>query len=239
MTGTGQKLEDIGARRFELLVSAVKDYAIYLLDREGYVASWNAGAERFKGYTADEIIGQHFSRFYTEEDRATGLPARALATAASEGAFEAEGWRVRKDGTRFWTSVVIDPVFGDDGELIGYAKVTRDITDKRAAERALRASEERFRLLVQGVQDYAIYMLDTTGHVTNWNAGAAAIKGYTEDEIVGQHFSRFYTEEDRQAGEPERALRVATEEGKYEVEAWRVRKDGRRFRAERPDRPDP
>jgi PAS domain S-box-containing protein len=220
-----------GDRRFELLVNAVKDYAIYLLDRDGNVASWNAGAARFKGYTAQEIIGQHFSRFYTEEDRAIGLPARALKTAAECGTFEAEGWRVRKDGTRFWTSVVIDPVIDDDGNLLGFAKVTRDITDKREAQKKLIASEQRFRLLVQGVKDYAIYMLDQDGYVTNWNPGAQAIKGYSADEIIGQHFSNFYTEEDRQAGEPERALRTAREAGKYEVEAWRVRKDGTRFRA--------
>jgi PAS domain S-box-containing protein len=220
-----------GDRRFELLVNAVKDYAIYLLDRDGHVASWNAGAERFKGYRAAEIIGQHFSRFYTEEDRASGLPERALKTAAEAGTFEAEGWRVRKDGTRFWTSAVIDPVIDESGALVGFAKVTRDITDQREAQRALLASERRFRLLVQSVRDYAIYMLDTQGNVTNWNPGAQAIKGYTADEIVGQHFSRFYTEEDRQAGEPERALATARDAGKYEVEAWRQRKDGTRFRA--------
>jgi PAS domain S-box-containing protein len=220
-----------GDSRFELLVNAINDYAIYLLDRDGNVASWNAGAQRFKGYTADEIIGQHFSRFYTEEDRASGLPRRALDTAAAHGKFEAEGWRVRKDGTKFWTSVVIDPVIDVSGDLIGFAKVTRDITDKRAADRALLESEQRFRLLVQSVKDYAIYMLDPQGIVTNWNMGAQAIKGYSADEIVGRHFSNFYTEEDRQAGEPERALRVATDTGKYDVEAWRVRKDGSRFRA--------
>jgi PAS domain S-box-containing protein len=220
-----------GDGRFELLVNAIKDYAIYLLDREGYVATWNAGAARFKGYTADEIIGQHFSRFYTEEDRANGLPQRALDIAAAEGTFEAEGWRVRKDGTRFWTSVVIDPVLDGEGNLIGFAKVTRDVTDKRAAERALLESEQRFRLLVQGVKDYAIYLLDPDGYVTNWNPGAQSIKGYAADEIIGKHFSNFYTEEDRQGGEPERALKAAREAGKYEVEAWRVRKDGSRFRA--------
>jgi PAS domain S-box-containing protein len=220
-----------GDRRFELLVNAVKDYAIYLLDRDGYIASWNAGAERFKGYTADEIIGEHFSLFYTDEDRQVGAPERALALSAERGTFEAEGWRVRKDGTRFWTSVVIDPVVDETGTLIGFAKVTRDITDKRDAQRALVESEQRFRLLVESVKDYAIYMLDPSGIVSNWNPGAEAIKGYSAAEIVGQHFSRFYTEEDRQAGEPERALRVAAEEGKYEVESWRVRKDGTRFRA--------
>ena len=179
------RVTDFGDRRFELLVDAVTDYAIYLLDRRGHVASWNRGAQRFKGYTPDEIIGQHFSVFYTPEDRATGLPQRALRIAAEEGKFEQEGWRVRKDGTRFWTSVVIDPVRDPSGELIGYAKVTRDITDKLEAAKKLRESEQRFRLLIQGVRDYAIYMLDPGGHVTNWNAGAALIKGYSEEEISG------------------------------------------------------
>ena len=225
------KLDYHGDHRFELLVDAITDYAVYLLDEDGYVASWNRGAQRFKGYTPQEIIGQHFSVFYTPEDLATGLPARALKTAAEEGRFEQEGWRVRKDGTRFWTSVVIDPVRDESGVLIGYAKVTRDITDKLEAERRLRESEQRFRLLVQGVHDYAIYLLDPDGHVTNWNAGAALIKGYNADEIIGHHFSRFYTPEDRAAGEPARALATALREGKYENEAWRVRKDGTHFRA--------
>ena len=220
-----------GADRFERLVNSIRDYAIYLLDRDGYVVSWNAGAERFKGYSADEIIGQHFSRFYTDEDRAAGLPARALRIAAEEGVFEAEGWRRRKDGTCFWTSAVIDPVRDEHGTLIGFAKVTRDITDKRAAQRALLESEQRFRLLVQGVKDYAIHMLDPGGFVTDWNRGAQTITGYCAEEIVGAHVSTFYTEEDRQSDEPARALHVAIEQGKYEAEAWRVRKDGERFRA--------
>jgi len=215
--------------RFQILIDAVKDYAIYLLDAEGHVATWNTGAQRFKGYTADEIVGRHFSVFYTEEDRAVGLPARALRTAAAEGRFEAEGWRLRKDGARFWSHVVIDPVIGEGGRVIGYAKVTRDITDQRVVDEALVASEQRFRLLVQGVRDYAIYMLDREGNVTNWNSGAQAIKGYTAEEIVGQHFSRFYTDEDRAAGAPAKALATAIAEGRFEGEAERVRKSGERF----------
>ena len=215
--------------RLQLLLDAVKDYAIYLLDRNGNVSSWNTGAERFKGYTAAEIIGQHFSRFYTDRDRAAGVPERAFRLASEEGTFEAEGWRVRKDGTHFWTSVVIDPVRDTDGSVIGFAKVTRDISHRREAEAKLRESEQRFRMLVQGVRDYAIYMLTPDGIVSNWNAGAEAIKGYTEQEIVGQHFSRFYTEADRAAGEPVRALAIAVRDGKYENEALRVRKDGTLF----------
>ena len=218
-----------GTQRFRLLVDAIKDYAIYLLDPQGRVSSWNTGAQQLKGYEADEIIGRSFSTFYTPEDIESGLPDRALATARNEGKFEAQGWRVRKDGTRFWTSVHIEPVIGPDGGLIGYAKVTRDLSKALHSEQALFASEERFRLLVQGVRDYAIYMLDPVGRVTNWNAGAQLIKGYAAHEILGQHFSRFYTAEDRQRGEPARALQVALTEKKYENEAWRVKKDGSRF----------
>jgi PAS domain S-box-containing protein len=224
-----RRLTDLAqADRFQLLVSAVKDYAIYLLDSEGRVATWNIGAQLFKGYTADEIVGRHFSTFYTDEDRAAGLPERALHTAATNGRFESEGWRVRKDGTRFWTHVVIDPVI-EDGEVIGYAKITRDVSEQRAADRALYESEQRFRLLVQGVKDYAIYMLDPEGNITNWNAGAEAIKGYAADEIIGRHFSLFYTPEEREAGARARALATALREGKFSGEAQRVRKNGERF----------
>jgi PAS domain S-box-containing protein len=220
------------AERFQLLIAAVRDYAIYLLDDQGHIATWNPGAERFKGYKADEIIGQHFSVFYTPEERAAGFPARALHTAATEGRFEAEGWRVRKNGTRFWTHVVIDPVIGEDGALVGFAKITRDISEKREAEQALRQAEQHFRLLVQGVRDYAIYMLEPSGRISSWNSGAEAIKGYRADEVIGQHFSLFYTEEDREAGAPARALATALREGKFEGEAQRVKKGGERFWAQ-------
>jgi PAS domain S-box-containing protein len=216
-------------QRFQLLINAVTDYAIYMLEPDGTIASWNPGARRFKGYEAGEIIGQHYSRFFTDEDRAAGVPGRALATAAAEGRYEAEGIRVRKDGSQFWANAVIDPIRGEDGTLLGFAKITRDVTARREADQALIAAERNFRLLVQGVRDYAIYMLDPQGRVSNWNTGAEAIKGYRAEEVVGRHFSLFYTDEDRAAGEPGRALRTAFETGKYEKEAWRVRKDGTRF----------
>ncbi|WP_426210774.1 PAS domain S-box protein [Massilia sp. TWP1-3-3] len=215
--------------RFQQLVASVTDYAIYMLSPEGVINTWNAGAQRFKGYTPEEIIGQHFSRFYTPDDLATNLPARALATARNEGRFEDEGWRVRKDGTRFWASVVIDPVRAQDGELIGFAKVTRDITERKRASEALHASEERFRLLVQGVTDYAIYMLSPKGEITNWNAGARRIKGFDDNEVIGSHFSRFYTPEDRAHGLPMIALATAVKDGRFESEGWRMRKSGERF----------
>ncbi|GAB3423456.1 PAS domain S-box protein [Massilia agilis] len=216
-------------QRFQYLIAGINDYAIYMIDPNGYITSWNAGAQRFKGYTEHEIIGQHFSRFYTPEDQASGLPVRALGIALAEGKYESEGWRVRKDGTRFWAHVVVDPIYNEDGKLLGYAKVTRDVTERKHAEDALRESEQRFRLLVQGVSDYAIFMLSPEGIVTNWNVGAQRIKGYSEEEIVGSHFSRFYTEDDRKAGQPELALQAARQAGRFEREGWRVRKDGSRF----------
>ncbi|WP_276121923.1 hybrid sensor histidine kinase/response regulator [Pararhizobium qamdonense] len=215
--------------RYRLLVDAITDYAIYMLDPEGHVSSWNSGANRFKGYTEAEILGEHFSRFYTPEDREAGIPQRALSTAENEGRFEAEGWRVRKDGERFWAHVVIDAIRDPGGKLIGFAKITRDLSERKIAKEVLRRSEEQFRLLVQGVTDYAIYMLTTEGEVSSWNPGAQRIKGYEPSEIIGQHFSRFYTEEDRAAELPQKALEIAAKEGRFEKEGWRVRKDGTRF----------
>ena len=215
--------------RYRMLVEAITDYAIYMLDPDGHISSWNPGARRFKGYEESEILGEHFSRFYTEADREAGLPRRALEIAAREGKFEGEGWRCRKDGTRFWAYVVIDPIRDASGNLVGYAKITRDLTERKLAEEELRKSAEQFRLLVQGVTDYAIYMLTPDGLVSSWNAGAERIKGYRPEEIIGQHFSRFYTEEERQAGIPRIALETASREGRFEKEGWRVRKDGSRF----------
>ncbi|MBM7061923.1 PAS domain S-box protein [Pseudomonas sp. UL073] len=214
---------------YRQLVDAVTDYALYMLDPTGRIISWNPGAQRFKGYTQAEILGEHFSRFYTEEDRAAGMPARSLRIAMEDGRFESEGWRVRKDGERFWAHVVIDPVIDPSGRHVGFAKITRDLTEKKIAQEALQRSEQQFRLLVQGVTDYAIYMLDPNGIITNWNAGAQRIKGYLPEEIIGEHFSRFYTEEDRAKGEPQRGLATALADGRFEKEGWRVRKDGTRF----------
>jgi len=229
MDPADRRLPALTDDRYRLLVEAITDYAVFMLDRGGVVSSWNRGARRFKGYEAHEILGQHVSRFYTEEDRAAGMPEQALRIAAEEGRFDREGWRVRKDGTRFWAHVVIDPIHNAQGEVIGFAKVTHDLTERRAAEIALRQSEEQFRRLVQGVTDYAIFMLDPRGLVTNWNAGAQRIKGYRPEEIIGQHFSRFYTEEDRAAGLPALGLATALKEGRWEHEGRRVRKDGTQF----------
>jgi PAS domain S-box-containing protein len=213
----------------QLLLDAVVDYAIYMLDVTGHVVSWNAGAQRLKQYSTNEILGKHFSSFYTPEDRVAGVPAHALTVARETGRFHAEGWRVRKDGTRFWAMVVIDAIRNPRGELVGFAKITRDITDRFEAHQELAQSENRYRRLIDSVIDYAIFQLDATGHVATWNAGAHRIKGYETSEIVGRHFSAFYTDEDRAAQVPQKALETATKTGKFEAEGWRVRKDGSKF----------
>ncbi|ROL83014.1 hybrid sensor histidine kinase/response regulator [Pseudomonas protegens] len=231
MSDQPEPLHALNDDRFRLLVDAVVDYAIYMLDAQGRVASWNSGARRFKGYREEEVLGRHFSCFYTPEDRQAGLPQRALDSAAQCGRFEGEGWRLRKDGTRFWCHVVIDPIRDSAGALIGFAKVTRDMTEQRAAEQTLKQSEQQFRLLVQSVTDYAIYMLDAQGRVSSWNLGAQRIKGYAPEEVIGQHFSLFYTAEDRASEEPRKALEAAAREGRFEKQGWRLRKDGTQFLA--------
>ncbi len=225
----GHQVSPFNEERYRLLIDSITDYAIYMLDPKGHIASWNPGARRFKGFEESEILGQHFSRFYTEEDRLDHLPERALRIAAAEGRFENEGWRVRKDGSRFWAHVIIDPIRDGDGQLLGFAKVTRDLTERRNAEADLKRSERQFEVLVQGVSDYALYMLDGKGNVSNWNHGAERIKGYSAEEIVGEHFSTFYTVDDRAAGEPTKNLATALRDGRFEGEGWRHRNDGTRF----------
>ncbi|MGY4513356.1 PAS domain S-box protein [Bradyrhizobium sp. USDA 3650] len=215
--------------RLQLLIDAIVDYAIYMIDIDGTVRSWNSGAQRLKGYTPDEIIGKSFASFYTPDDRTKGLPERALSVAAQAGRFSAEGWRVRKDGSRFWASVIIDAVRNESGELIGFAKVTRDVTERQQAHEELLNSERRYRQLIEAVVDYAIFQLDPLGNVATWNPGAERIKGYAPPEIIGRHFSAFYTPEDIELGVPKRALLEAAEHGRFEAEGWRLRKDGSRF----------
>ena len=217
------------AQRLQLLFDSIVDYAIYMIDLDEHVASWNSGAARLMGYSAEDIIGQPFAKFFTPADQAREFPQQALAAAARTGRFESEGWRVRRDGSRFWAMAVIDAVRDHDGKLIGFAKVTRDMTERRLEQSRLLESERQFRHLVQAVVDYAIFRLDKDGVVATWNSGAERIKGYSPDEIIGRHFSVFYTEEDRVEGIPARALATAASEGKFEAEGWRVRKGGSRF----------
>ena len=222
------KLRD-SEEQFSKLVSAVRDYGVFILDRDGYILTWNAGAERIKGYRADEIIGQHFSRFYPSEAVSSGWPTHELEVTAKTGRFEDEGWRVRKDGSKFWANVVISALREESGAVRGFLKITRDLTDRKQAEEKLRLSEERFRLIVDRVEDYAIFMLDPQGRVATWNLGAERLKGYKADEIIGQHFTRFYPPEVVESGWPEAELRQAASQGRVEDEGWRVRKDGTTF----------
>ena len=215
--------------KYRQLVDSVRDYAILMLDPTGHIVSWNSGAQRLNGYTAEEIIGTHFSRFYPPESLARGLPEHEIEVASRTGGFEDEGWRVRKDGSRFWANVIISALYDERHRLIGFSKVTRDLSERRHHEEDLRLSEERFRALVSGVKDYAIFVLDPNGMVATWNAGAEHLKGYRADEIIGSHFSRFYLPAAIADGLPERELQVATIEGRFEDEGWRLRKDGSRF----------
>jgi PAS domain S-box-containing protein len=217
-----------GSGLYRLLVESVRDYAILALDPTGHILTWNAGAERLKGYKPNEVIGRHFSTFYSPEDIAAGKPAMELREAEREGRFEDEGWRLRKDGSVFWANVVLTSLRNPDGTLVGFANVTHDLTERRRAEEALRLSEERFRSLVEGVKDYAIFLLTPDGRIASWNEGAHRIKGYRADEIIGRHFSTFYPAEEA-ATKPRMELQVAVREGKYEEEGWRVRKDGSLF----------
>lgn len=222
--------------RFKLLVEAVQDYGIFMLDPDGNVVSWNTGAERIKGYRAEEVLGQHFSVFYPEDARAVHWPDQELSWALERGKYEEEGWRVRKDGSRFWASVVITPLIDNAGKHTGFGKFTRDLTERRALEEALRKSadtvrqsEERFRRLVDAVHDYAIYMLDPQGRIESWNRGAELIKGYSAEEVIGEHYGMFFRKVDQEAGLPAWQLQRARLHGRIEEQGWRVRKDGSTF----------
>lgn len=227
--GSGVTALQASEARFERLVAGVLDYGIFMLDPRGYVESWNAGAQRMNAYTADEVIGKHFSIFYPQSENAAGKCDRTLDIALREGRCEEEGWRVGKGGEQFWANAVITAICAEDASLLGFAVVTRDLSERRRAQEELRRSEERFRLLVQSVKEYAIFMLDAHGCVASWNPGAQRLKGYTYDEIVGQHFSKFYPEEDIRAGKCEMELEVAEARGSFEDEGWRLRKDGSLF----------
>jgi PAS domain S-box-containing protein len=225
-----QKLER-NERLFELLVESVQDYAIFVLSTSGEILTWNSGAARIKGYRSEEIIGQNFEIFYTQEARAAGHPMSELKMAAKDGHYEEEGWRLRKDGSLFWASVTITAMW-EGNRIIGYAKVTRDLTRRKQEELerlAAAKSEQIYALLVNSVKDYAMFVLDPEGRVMTWNEGARRAKGYADNEIIGKHFSIFYSQEARDARHPEHELELAIENGSYEEEGWRWRKDGSKF----------
>lgn len=230
---TEKKMMELGLRqseeRYRLMVDSVQDYGIFLLDPKGHIVTWNEGAQRIKGYAANEIIGKHFSIFYTSEDLATKKPERELVIATNTRKYEEEGWRVKKNGSVFWANIIITALYNEQNKLVGFSKVTRDLTGRKEHEESLRQSEERYRSLVEQVTDYGIFMLDEKGRVISWNEGARRMKGYEPSEIIGKYFSIFYPEEDLINGKPGYELSVARKEGKYEEEGWRIRKDGTRF----------
>ncbi|HTE27796.1 sensor histidine kinase [Flavitalea sp.] len=233
----------LSEERFHRMVAEVQDYAIILLDKQGIVLTWNKGAEKIKQYKESEIVGQPFQVFYLPEDRQSGLPEKLISEAVSTGRATNEGWRLRKDRSRFWGSIALTALHNENNEIIGFSKVTLDLTEKKLAEdqlnafteelkktnEALRNSEERYQKMIAEVEDYAIILLNPEGHIENWNAGAQKIKGYTSAEIIGKSFKIFYTPKDREEKLPDKLLAEAALNGKAMHEGWRVRKDGSHF----------
>jgi PAS domain S-box-containing protein len=218
-------LDDSAYRR---LVEGISDYAIFWLQPDGTVATWNKGAVEATGYPAAEALGAPFALLFPSDEQAAGEAQAFLKLALREQRSERDGWLVRRDGTQFWAQFVVDAV-RDGEQLLGFGVVMRDRTERKRVDEELRKSQEQFRVLVQGVADYAIYMLDPHGYVTSWNSGAERIKGYSPAEVIGSHYSKFFTEEDRARDEPTRNLLAAAREGRMETEGWRKRKDGSRF----------
>jgi PAS domain S-box-containing protein len=227
----------------DLLIAETRDYAILTLDTEGNVATWNAGAQRFKGHMAEEIVGRHFSVFYPPEDVAAGKPEHQLAVAAADGRLEDEGWRVRKDGTRFWANVVITALRDPDGTLRGYGKVTRDLTDRRAHDLAIREREQL--VLVSGVLDAAtecaIIGTDLDGTITIFNTGAERMLGHRAEEMIGIHTPALIHDASEVAARADElgiapgfeVFVTAARQGHPETREWTyIRRDGSRLRVE-------
>lgn len=215
---------------YRRLVESVDEYAIFAVDLHGCILTWNAGAERYLGYTEAEIAGRDHSILYTAEACAAGRPRIDLADAQAAGTVQLERWRVRKDGTTFCASLAITVLRSESGEIAGFTLVARDLTRARRTKEDLRASEERARLMLESVKDYAIFLLDPDGHITTWNAGAERINGYSAEDIIGKHFSIFYPADEAE-WKPKEELDIALREGRYEEEGWRIRKDRSRFMA--------
>ncbi|HEX8561748.1 MAG TPA: PAS domain S-box protein [Flavobacterium sp.] len=243
LTKTGPLGAISAERLYYKMIDEVMDYAILLLDLEGNILNWNQGAANIKGYTAKEIIGTNFRVFYAAEDRKNGLPEKLLDDAIKFGKANHEGWRLKKDGSKFWGSIVITALHDDNGNVIAFSKVTRDLTQRKAAEEMLqrnakdlefkndelRRSEERYHGMIAEIEDYAIILLDPDGKILNWNKGGEKIKGYKAEEVVGRNFNLFYLQEDIEAGLPQRLINQARTEGKASHEGWRVKKDGSTF----------
>ncbi|WP_343655295.1 PAS domain S-box protein [Paraburkholderia caribensis] len=221
-----------GEHRYHFAIDIDGEFAIFTLDTHGQVETWNAAAEHITGYGPEDILGKPFSVLYP--GGSTDMPDRSdiLARAVATGQARYEGWYARKDGTRFWASVLIIAQKREQGDLAGFAAVANDFSQRHLTEARLRRSEQRLQAMIDSVEDYAIFMLSPTGEVTSWNTGAQRIKGYCAAEIIGCHFSVFYPPEARAAGLPERMLETASLQGRSEAEGWRIRRDGSRFWAD-------
>ncbi|WP_291088213.1 PAS domain-containing sensor histidine kinase [Flavobacterium sp. BFFFF1] len=238
-----QKSEAAMRVYYQRMVEEATDYALLLLDVDGNILNWNPGAAKIKGYAEEEIMGRNFSIFYQASDIADGLPQRLISEAARAGKASHEGWRVKRDGTKFWGSIVITALHDTDNAIIGFSKITRDLTERRNAEENLQRyaaelqlqnerlyhSEQRYHRMIAEVEDYAIILLDSNGLIQNWNKGAENIKGYAENEIIGKSFRAFYLPEDREKQLPEHLLEQARLHNKANHEGWRLRKNGTRF----------
>lgn len=242
LTFRNQALET-SSSRYRRMFEEVVDYAIILLDPQGVVLDWNQGAQTLKGYAPEEVLGKNFRNFYPADERREGLPERLLQDALAQGRCTYEGWRLRKDGTRFWGIVTITALHDEAGAVIGFTEVTGDLTHRkrledqalnvveelRQANEQLAMSRELYHRMVAEVQDYAIILLDQYGNIQNWNVGAEYIKGYKASEVIGKSLSIFYSKEDQKRKLPQKLLGIAAREGKASHEGWRVRSDGSRF----------
>ncbi|MDQ3534775.1 MAG: PAS domain-containing sensor histidine kinase, partial [Bacteroidota bacterium] len=221
--------EKVSENRYKMLVNSVSDYAIFLLDEHGKISTWNSGAEKILGYKKEEVLNKDFSMFYADKDQDANFPQLVLEKAKEEGKFHFEAWRKRKNGSLFWTSTIVNSIKDCNHQILGFSNVTRDLTSKKTAESDLWESEEKYRILVEGVHDYAIIMLDTFGYIKSWNNGAEKLHGYKTEEIIGKHFSIFYTSDSIENKFPEFELEKAVKDGKFEHEGVRMRKDNSTF----------
>jgi PAS domain S-box-containing protein len=211
------------------LVDSVRDYSINLLDSKGRILTWNEGSRRVHGLAANEALGENFSILFPPEEVEGGVPARLLEETARTGRHRAEGWRVAADGRKSWVVVDITAIHDGDGNLTGFTRVAHDMTEHRLSVEHLRKVNielEQYRVILESIEEHAIYTLDAKGRVTGWGTGAQKMLGYAADEVLGQHYSIFCTLEDRRIGVPERELAEAGASGRCCTDSWRLRRDG-------------